>query len=260
MRFGCCTSADRLKAVKDAGFDFAEMQVSALAPEGPMSTFSILRQRVADVGLPVEALNVFIPPDLPVVGNRIDLARLDTYLDTALERMSEIGVRIVVFGSGGARSTPHGFDQRRALDQIAEFLEMLAPKLDRNDVTLAIEPLYKRACDNINTVGEALDMAGRVYQPRIKVLADLFHMAHEDDPLESVSLAGDDLRHVHVPVPPLAGMEPTVWDAPYPGFLSALKSTGYDARISVEDNGSRFRDFGQDAPSVLEYLKENWKT
>ncbi|MDP6184258.1 MAG: sugar phosphate isomerase/epimerase family protein [Gammaproteobacteria bacterium] len=258
MRFGCCSKLERLEATREAGFDYAEMQVGVLEPEAAESKFAETRRRIADVGLPVEAFNVFISPTLPVVGERIDRQRLDAYLDTALARMQEVGASIVVFGSGGARSTPRGFDRRQAMDQIADFLHTVAEKLDRTELTLAIEPLYKIASDNINTVEDALKMARRVDHPRIKVLADMFHMAYEDDKPENLFEARADLRHVHVPVPQLDGMSPRLWDELYVEFLGALRSAGYDARISIEDNGGRFQDFQTEARQALEYLKDSW--
>ena len=258
MRFGCCATLEGLEATRKAGFDYAELQVAALDPEGAESKFAEVRGRIADVGLPVEAFNVFIPAVLPVVGHRVDRARLDAYLDTALERMSEVGADVIVFGSGGARSTPDGFDQERAMDQIAVFLHTVAEKLDRVDMTLAIEPLYKTACDNINTVGEALEMARQVDHPRVKVLADLFHMTYEDDGFESLSEAGADLRHVHVPVPRLNGMPPRPWDEIYVGFLNALRASGYADRITIEDNGGRFGDYSIEPKRALEYIKGEW--
>ncbi len=258
MRFGCCTTLEGLEATRNAGFDYAELQVGALDPEGADSKFAETRQRIADAGLPVEAFNVFIPAALPVVGDRVERERLNAYLDTALARMSEVGADIIVFGSGGARSTPDGFDRKRAMDQIAAFLHTVAEKLDRVGMTLAIEPLYKTACDNINTVGEALEMARRVDHPRIKVLADLFHMTYEDDGFESLDEAGADLRHVHVPVPQLNGMPPRPWDGIYVEFLNALRAGGYADRISVEDNGGRFGDYSTEPKQALEYIKGEW--
>lgn len=258
MRFGCCTTLEGLEATRNAGFDYAELQVAALIPEGAESEFAVVRRRIADAGLPVEAFNVFIPPALPVVGAGVDRERLDGYLDTALARMSEVGADVIVFGSGGARSTPDGFDRERAMDQIAAFLRMVAEKLDRVGMTLAIEPLYKTACDNINTVGEALEMARRVDHPRIKVLADLFHMTYEDDRMESLDEAGTDLRHVHVPVPRLNGMPPRPWDGIYVEFLDALQAAGYADRISIEDNGGRFGDYSTEAKRALVHIKGEW--
>lgn len=260
VRFGCCGAPERLNAVKSAGYDYAEMPVRAILPEEADSKFAAVRRQVQESGLPVEAFNVFIPPHLPVVGDRVDKVRLNAYLDTALGRMRELGAETIVFGSGGARSTPRGFDEARAMEQIASFLEMVAPKLEQTGITLAIEPLYKQACDNINTVGEALAMARRVSHPRIKVLADLFHMVHEDDPVESVVRAGSELRHVHVPVPPLSEKTPKAWDEVFPDFVQALRRARYDGRVSVEDNGGRFQDFEPEARAALEYLKEQWTT
>ena len=258
MRFGCCATLEGLEVTRDAGFDYAEMKVGVLEPEGAEATFAESHGRITYVGLPLEAFNVFIPGNLPVVGERVDRQRLDGYLDTALRRMHDVGASIVVFGSGGARSTPPGFDQNRAVDQIADFLNDVAEKLESTSMTLAIEPLYKTASDNINTVSDALKMARRVDHPQIKVLADLFHMTYEDDKPDVLLNANAHLWHIHVPVPRIDGMSPRPWDEIYVDFLNALRSTGYVARISIEDNGGRFKDYQTEARRSIAYLKENW--
>jgi len=261
MKFGCCAPPERMEAVRRAGFDYAETTVArTLKPLEPESEFAPVRRRIQDAGIPVEAFNVFLPAEVPVVGDAVDRNRLDGYLDTAIARMEEFGGRIVVFGSGGARSTPEGFDRKRAADQIIEFLSHVGPKLDRAGITLAIEPLFKPASDQINTVGEGVAAARRANHPRVTVLADLFHMVHENDPFTALGEAGGLLRHVHVPVPPLEGKELRPWDYVYPQFLTSLSETGYDHRISVEDNGGRFEDFETEAGLALAYLKDKWGT
>ena len=247
-----------LEIVKRAGFDYAEMKVGVLEPEEAESKFASTFRQIEDVGLPVEAFNVFIPGTLPMVGDNVEPERLDRYLDVAIARMGELGARVVVFGSGGARSTPPGFNQDEAMDQISEFLQTVGGKLEGTNITLAIEPLYKPASDNINSVQDALKMARRVNHPRIRVLADLFHMAHEDDGMENLIDAGGALRHVHVPVPQLSGMSQRPWDSLYSAFLTNLRLAKYEARISIEDNGGRFQHLESEAKMALDYLKEGW--
>jgi len=44
-------------------------------------------------------------------------------------------------------------------------------------------------------------------------------------------------------------------DSGFDAFLEALRATGYDLRVSVEDNGQRFEDFAPEAADALRYLK-----
>jgi len=87
-------------------------------------------------------------------------------------------------------------------------------------------------------------------------LADWFHVFYNEEPLATMALAAPRLRHIHVPVPPLADKPEQPTDPGFDEFLEAIVATGYDRRVSVEDNGKRFSDFGSEAGPALAYLKD----
>ena len=88
-------------------------------------------------------------------------------------------------------------------------------------------------------------------------LADWWHMVQENEPITNLAEALDHLRHVHVPVPvpPLPGSPIQRTDESLPEFLWALLALNHSGRVSVEDNGSRFHRFHQEAPQALAYLQ-----
>jgi sugar phosphate isomerase/epimerase len=86
-------------------------------------------------------------------------------------------------------------------------------------------------------------------------LADWFHVFHNDEPLETLAEVAPRLRHIHVPVPPIADAPEQPTDPGFDDFLDALLATGYDLRMSVEDNGKRFTDFPAQAGPALDYLR-----
>ena len=255
MRLGCCASLADLEAVRQAGFAYVEPRVVDLVPDADEAVYAPIRRRIQDVGLPAEAFNVFVPAHHPVVGPRRDLPALRAYLETAMGRVAELGARLVVFGSGPARATPPGFDRHRVPGQILEFLALAADAAAPYDLDIVIEPLWREKCDTINTVLEAAVVARESGSPRVAALADWWHMAHEREPLTNLSEARDRLRHVHVPVPPLAGSPPQSTDAGLLEFLRALTAVNYTGRISIEDNGKRFDSFDRQAPQALAYLR-----
>lgn len=255
MRLGCCASLDVLDAVRSAGFAYVELRVVDLVPDDGEAAYTPIRRRIQDAGLPAEVFNVFVPAHHPVVGPQRDLPALRAYVDTAMGRMAGVGARRVVFGSGPARATPRGFDRRQVPDQILEFLALAADAAAPYDLEIVIEPLWRGVCDNINTVLEAAVVARQSGSARVAALADWWHMAHEREPLTNLAESRDQLRHVHVPVPPLPGSPPQSTDAGFPGFLRALTAVNYTGRVSIEDNGKRFECFSRQAPQALAYLR-----
>ena len=260
MRLGCCATLERLEAVGQAGFDFAEPRVVELIPDEDEAAYAPIRRQIQDAGVPTEAFNVFVPAHHPVVGPDRDLATLRNYLATAVGRVAELGARLIVFGSGPARATPPGFDHHLAPGQILEFLTLAADAATPHDIDIVIEPLWREKCDNINTVLEATVVARQSGSARVAALADWWHMVHENEPLTNLAEAHDQLRHVHVPVPPLPDSPVQSTDAGLPDFLRALPALDYQGRVSVEDNGHRFEQFERQAPQALTYVRERLRS
>src|SRR2546423_1324933 len=100
MRFGCCTDLAGLAAGQAAGYAYAELAATqALHVEEPESAFAETLGVVRTVGLPVEALNVFLPGHLKISGPRVDEARVERYVAVALERAAQLGAQVQVVGS-----------------------------------------------------------------------------------------------------------------------------------------------------------------
>lgn len=252
-RYGCCIAPTRenLEIVRAAGYDFAEFPVvRALQPEAPVSAFEPIRALVRDVGVPIEACNVFLPQDLKMVGPSVDTARLVDYVRVAVARAAELGVRIIVFGSGAARHVPDGFSFQEAEAQLVTFLSLVAQALRGTGVRVAIEPLNAGESNIIIGVPAAVALARRVGQPEIGALSDLYHVMVGAEPFAETAAAGDLLYHVHVADTGRYQPGSGTWD--YQGYMAALDAAGYDGRISIE---SSWHDFATEAAPALVFLR-----
>ncbi len=258
MRLGCCGSEDRLFAVQNAGYDYIEPPVRSLCPDLPEGAFEPVRRHFQEAGITPEAFNVFVPAELKIVGDSVDLQALAVHVDTALTRAAGLGGAVVVFGSGGARNAPEGFSLTTAFEQLVSFCTMAADAAARHDICIAIEPLSRKSCNTINTVAEAAELSQEVARPEIGVLADLYHLEVNADPWHSILEAAPLLKHVHLPVPSLDILTSKGQDFSHSVYLQTLKEAGYDGRISVEDNGKRFVNFETEARPVRDYLLELW--
>ena len=202
MRFGICTGLDNIKLLAEVGYDYIELGVrNGLIPEADEAEFQKIRDSVVNASIKPEAYAGFIPRNLRVVGDSVDFPRLSRYVDTACRRASQIGGEVIVYGSSGSRNVEEGFSEDTALSQIAEFLDMSADHAEDHGIVIAIEPICMKEGNIIRTVSDGLAMAKRVNRNGIKVLADLYHVWQENEPMQNIVEAAPYLAHVHIAEP-----------------------------------------------------------
>jgi sugar phosphate isomerase/epimerase len=256
MQFGICTSIENSPLAKSQGWDYIEAgATSLLQGELPDEQWQG-RGLAASSALPVQAVNLLVPGSMKITGPRADLDRvLKPYLDRIMDRARQLGIETLVFGSGGARNIPDGFDPARAREQLIEFARAAADAAGRAGRMVVIEPLNRTECNLVNTVAEAMQMVREINHPNLRCLVDSYHLWLEDEPLEHVEDAIDSIAHVHVAdrdgrVAP--GLSKT---SDYRRLFRILKRHGYAGRISVE--ASNF-DIATNGSSVLTFLRSQW--
>jgi D-psicose/D-tagatose/L-ribulose 3-epimerase len=237
MKLGICTSPDHLTDVHAAGFDFAELGSSFLLYDKPEADFAPVRQALQASPIPIEAFNVFLPGTQRVTGPDVDLKAVGAHMETVLRRASEVGGKIMVFGSGGARRVPEGWPMEKARAQFVEAARLAGETAAHHNMTIALEPLWKKACNFFNRTDQGAAFVDLAAHPNLRLLTDLFHMTWENEPFENMIKAGPRLAHIHLATPTL----PETGTDNGPGydlrrFLVVLRQAGYDGRLSVEDN------------------------
>ena len=126
-----------LLAAKQAGWDFVEENVQTLFKGTEAEDRYDGRQKVAMSALPVAAANCLVPGSIKITGPAVEPAGLRGYMSNVLRRAGQAGCRTLVFGSGGARQVPDGWDRVHAYEQIVAFGKMAAPIAQRHGVTIA---------------------------------------------------------------------------------------------------------------------------
>jgi len=255
VRFGCCAGVDKVAAVAEAGCDYIELPVSAtVAPlEGP-EKFSDAQAALGAAPITAEVFNLFIPGEVKVVGPEADGSRVERYVSTACRRVSALGGRIIVFGSGGARRRPDGFPVDKAMEQMQGLLALAGEAAQKNGIRIAVEPLRQAETNVVNSVTEGDELVRRVKHPGVALLADLYHMAAQDEPMTVLSGVADRLIHVHLAEPP-DRTAPGVTGYDFRPFFRALLEAGYSGRISIE---CRWQDFEAELPEALAVLRSQW--
>ena len=234
MQLGVCGDPATAAAASQASFDFVEGTVGGLLkPREPEDAFRQALAAARAAALPVSALNCFVPADLKITGPAVDLSVLSAYVATAMVRAEQAGVETIVFGSGGARRIPDGFDRQAAHRQLVAFCAMAAPLAGAHGVTLVVEPLCRAECNVLNTVSECAALVREIAHPALRLLVDAYHLLRDGDSCADIATYADLLAHVHIAtrdnrLPP--GAEP----CDFAPFFHALAQGGYQGRISIE--------------------------
>ena len=249
MEFGCCIPSEHAKLAAEFGYDFVELRTGELFPEGSTTDFMRTSRNIDASGIPALSFNFFLPPTIKIVGTETDPERQRNYLETAAERGASLGGKYFVLGSGRSRRVPEGYPHEVAIGQFHDFARMAGDIVGQYGMSIVLEPLNHCETNFMHTVKDGIEQMMAINHPQVFVLADLYHMVMENEPLYNVLLAGDRLHHVHV-CDAGRGLPGTrtynIWD-----FFSYLNSMEYNRAISVE---AAFDQFSTDGPIVLQLL------
>jgi sugar phosphate isomerase/epimerase len=237
MRYGLCLGSRYLAEAREAGYDFIELGIGELLPEQEETAFAPVRKKLLASPIPIEAANCFLPGALKVVGPAVQLSPVRTYMETALRRAAEVGISVVVFGSGNARQAPERYSLASAIAQFTDAARMAAEIAADYGITIAIEPLSSAECNIINSELEGARVVEEVGHAHLRLLADIFHMSCQGESFANLLTVAPLLAHVHLDsfhLPALAGGR----DYDAPAFFGALAHGGYQGRFSVEDHSN----------------------
>jgi sugar phosphate isomerase/epimerase len=250
MKFGVCIPVESAAPFAAAGWDFVEEIVPNLVK---WPTLEAARK----CPLPLPAANRLVPGELKIVGPNADPLKLEKYLTGVVERAAAVGMRILVFGSGPARSVPDGFDRERARQQIVDFCKMAAPICAGRNITLVAEPLNRGESNIINSVTEAMTYVRAVDHPAFQCLVDTYHLWLENEPIEDVERVLPSIRHVHVSDVEGRRAPGETGKQDYRPLFAMLRRGNYDGLITVESND--LHTFHDGAIRILAYLKQQWQ-
>ena len=258
----CLTGRDAVETMKSIGFDFCEGGVAdAVNPFRNGEWWKKRRDELRSLALPVRSLAGFIPGKFRLTGPKADHAPALDYAVKALERASEIGVQYVVLGSGAARNVPGKNPSKEELEkgvlQFTDFCRALAKRMEGvRGVTVVVEPLRARESNIVNTVAEGKKIVDAAGSPRIRLLADIFHMMEGNDGPGGIAAAGRAIKHCHVAecgTRSFPGDNPAAAARLEP-YFAALKSIGYRGGVSCEC-GWRRKNIAKQLETAFKTLK-----
>lgn len=163
-------------------------------------------------------------------------------------------------GAAGVISVPlrrsDNVDDLRLPELAIDIYQRIASNLGEGDAAVFLEPLNRYEATFLNRVGQAAILARMIELPRVRALADLYHMNIEESNLgDPIDEAGEMLGHVHI--------ADNTRDEPGAGMMdmrpafAALKRNGYEGWLSLECRGLS----GEPEvafPASIAWLRSNW--
>lgn len=131
----------------------------------------------------------------------------------------------------------------RLRDRLIDALGAWSAALPAGRAALFLEPLNRYEAYFLNRVGQAVEIAQALQHPRVRVLADLFHMNIEETSLnDPIRAAGSLLGHVHIA--DNNRLQPGLGMLDFRPAFAALNAIGYAGYVSIEC-------WSPDGPSVV---------
>lgn len=251
MRFGVCIgSTEQLNVARVAELDYVEVSVAPWVMKGDPDDFGRLCREFDGAPSPLAA-NAFLSPQIRLAGPERDTDRAVVYAREAVHRLQALGVGLLVFGSGEPRRIPDGYERRRGLEELAEFCRQIAPITEDAGITLVLEPLRRAESNVWNSVGEVAAFIRDRDLRGVRLLADLYHMQEDGEPLEAVIDHAELLAHTHVAGPLRVPPRP---DPVLAAFLADAAEARPDITCSIE---CRWRDFAAELGGALRTLRDS---
>ena len=258
MKFGVCAGYQEVAALQARPFDYLEENVQRfLVPEQPQERFEAILHEAQTLGLLIEACNSMLPADLPLIATpqqQVNTVRLERYIKTMLQRAEQVGVRVIVFGSGQARACPPGYNHDDAVQQLGAYLATWSAWAREHGVSIALEPLRYEETNILNTITEGGALVTQHSRSGATLLVDTYHMAcNGEKPTDIVPLTAL-ISHVHV-AEKQDRAAPGHYGEDMQPYFSALHTGNYDSRISIE---CRWQDFANEVGPAIETVRQQW--
>lgn len=257
MKFGVCAPIEKAQMCLDAGFDFIEITAC-----GAWAMTDEQLDEIAALNLPIYSANCMFPTFYPgteerirVVGPERKVEFLKDYYGEVMRKCAKIGIKTVVFGSGGQRRIPEGMGKEAGLAEYREVCTAIADYATKYGITIVVEPLNYTETNSINTVKEGFEQVKIMNHESVKLLMDIYHVLKNEEDIDYSDELIQSLYHVHWSNPETRKLpqEVTEWQKK---FAKILKDGGYNGVISIETGAPQTEEQAKKAREVLRNLFE----
>lgn len=253
VRLGICSSIENIEIIAEVGYSYIETAVNSMV-ELTQDEFEKYLEKVNSSKINIEACNGLFPGNIKLVGDELDYDQVKKYISDALDRVSQLGVDIVVFGSGGSRRIPEGYDRIKAKEQFIKVIKIVGEEASKYNITIVLEPLNKAETNLLNSVREGLELVKEVAHPNIKLLADYYHMRRESENLNILNDATAYIKHCHIAHGQTRQYPSSEDKDKYAEFIKLLNQNKYEGRISIEGKTDDLKEDAKAAKKFLDHI------
>lgn len=233
MKIGMCTAIENAELCIKAGADFIEVnnnKISVMSDEEFEKALELSRKYPGKF----TTCNGLIPKDVRLTGENVDYDFVTEFCEKSFERLSRLGVKTLVFGSGGAKQVPEGFSFETAMEQLVKCVRIFADVAAKYGQTVVIEPLRYQECNIINLVSESQKLAELSERDNVKAHMDFYHFMQNGETLTELKKYAAVLGHVHI-ASPVWRKIPTFDDgANYQAFIDIIRDGNPEQTVSYE--------------------------
>lgn len=223
-------------AIRDAGFDYAELDLPELE-ELSDEVFETFLAKVKSTGFPVLTGARALPIAEPwFFTDDFSLDAWRPYMAKACERAARLGIKKIIIGNGKARWL---LDESSILRErnFLDLLRLFSAYCREYRMEMILEPLGPDYSNYINTLPEAVRVVKAAGNDNLFIMADLRHLYRGGESYEDIVDCAEYLHHVHVDYPEVFPARP--WPTPedgfdYAPFLNAVRRADYDDTLTIE--------------------------
>lgn len=247
------------------GFDAVEVCVG---PEFDLAEqLETVQSASENSGTPVAAICTH-PIHDPMEGDEAERDRRIAGLIDLINMANQLGANGVVSVPVRSTTALQAASSRenaiqRMSEEIVEVLHRVTERLSEGEAALFLEPLNRYEAWFLNSVEQASDLARRVAHPRVKALADVFHMNIEESSFATpIVHSGALLGHVHVA--DNNRLEPGAGCLDFGSFFGALRKSGYGGYVSIEcfsPSGPKLSGPAEETlPRSAQFMRSVWES
>lgn len=229
MKIGYCCHLSNIETIDKLGFDYLEINASEISRLN-QDKFDAVKLKFSQLDTPIRCSNIFFTSDFDLLGDDLDQVALQAYIEETIKRCSILGVQLMVFGSGKARSFNPPLDYSSALERFQALLLTMGDTAAKYKVDIALEPLNKKETNMQNTLAEAKAVLTNLNHKHVVLLADLYHMFENNEAMEELKRLAP-IAHVHI-----ANKERLIPKSmvELKDILEPIVASGYKGLISIE--------------------------
>lgn len=171
--------------------------------------------------------------EIAQINRPISLGRGEQYLQNLIRISSDLGIKMLAFGSPASRMCPENVSFSDGYKWLVNLLQVGGELASENDMCIVVEEVNRGETNTITNMGQLLNFVSDVNSPVVGITADLYHMSKEDpDIIQALEEANGLIWHVHLS--DTNRLAPGEGNLDFPGIISKLKELNYEKYLSLE--------------------------